>query len=176
MSGTANKVVEIYSSGKSIPDVAEAVNLPRSTVRYHLKKAGVLRTRSDGVRLAREKLGSGLRGKSRTFTPEHCAAISKHRLAWAEEHAVGTTIKPNGYVVYTRGQNKGRSVHVVAMEQRLGRKILADEVVHHIDGDRSNNSIDNLALMTRAAHTRLHRREDALAGNLRERTNNGRFR
>jgi len=29
--------------------------------------------------------------------------------------------------------------------------------VHHLDGDKSNDSIDNLALMTVTAHNRLHR-------------------
>ena len=28
--------------------------------------------------------------------------------------------------------------------------------VHHIDGDKLNNDINNLAVMTRSAHSRLH--------------------
>lgn len=34
---------------------------------------------------------------------------------------------------------------------------------------------DNLALMTKSGHIRLHRREDALSGKHRERDGNGRF-
>lgn len=178
MAGSVNKVliVEMYSAGQSIPDVATAVGMARSTVRARLKEAGVLRTRGDGVRLARHKLGSGSRGKSRTFSEGHKAAISIGRNEWAEKFATGLSLKPSGYVEYTRGPNKGRSVHVVTMEERLGRRIRRDEVVHHIDGIRSNNDINNLALMTRAAHTRLHRREDSLAGKIRERDTNGRLR
>lgn len=162
MAGSVNKVIliDLYQQGRSIPDVAAATGTAPSTVRYHLKAAGVLRSRADGVRLARHKLGSGLRGKRRApFTVEHRRAISEARLA---ADSKGTSLKPNGYIEYTRGEHKGRSEHVVLMEQRIGRRLLPDEVVHHIDGNRSNNEINNLALMTRAAHARLHRREERL--------------
>lgn len=40
MARGVNKVIliELYQAGKSIPQVAEAVGLSRSTVRYHLHK------------------------------------------------------------------------------------------------------------------------------------------
>lgn len=46
--------------------------------------------------------------------------------------------------------------HRVIMEQLIGRKLKADEVVHHIDGDRHNNSPNNLQLMKKGEHTSLH--------------------
>jgi hypothetical protein len=42
------------------------------------------------------------------------------------------------------------------MEQYLGRKLKSNEVVHHIDGDKFNNDLSNLQLMTREEHSRLH--------------------
>ena len=38
----------------------------------------------------------------------------------------------------------------------IGRELKNNEVVHHIDGDKNNNLLGNLALMTHGAHTRLH--------------------
>jgi hypothetical protein len=38
------------------------------------------------------------------------------------------------------------------MEQKLGRRLLNFEHVHHIDGDRLNNSIDNLMLVSPKTH------------------------
>lgn len=160
----------MYENGSSLPELERITGIPRSTVRYRLVRAGVaLRARADAVRKS-PGLGSGRRGKVFHFTADHRAAISQARNAWAEENAAGKTKRADGYVEITRGEHKGRSEHVIIMEQRLGRKIKVDEVVHHIDGDRGNNHPDNLALMTRAAHTRLHRREQRISKG----TNNGR--
>ena len=59
------EIISLYSQGKSIPEVSEITGTPRSTVRHHVKLAGILRSRSDGVRQAGDngRLGSGLRGK-----------------------------------------------------------------------------------------------------------------
>jgi hypothetical protein len=46
--------------------------------------------------------------------------------------------------------------HRLVMAEFLGRPLTRAEVVHHIDGDKTNNAIDNLELMTRAEHVALH--------------------
>jgi hypothetical protein len=175
-----NKVIliDFYQSGMSIPEVADETGASRSAVRYHLEKAGVLRSRADGVRNAgkRERLGTGMLGKSREFSEAHKLAMQKARKEWAEKHAKGTRVTPSGYVEFTTGPNKGRSAHVVRMEDRLGRPLKEDECVHHIDGDRQNNNDNNLALLTRSGHARLHRREDDLQGIKPRRNSNGTWR
>jgi hypothetical protein len=62
--------------------------------------------------------------------------------------------------------------HVRIMELSIGRRIKADEVVHHRDHDRQNNSLANLELMSRGRHSRLHRAHDI---HLRHRDLAGRF-
>lgn len=148
---------------KSIPQIADILHIPRSAARKALIDAGVvLRSRADGIRAARDRLGIHMIGKKRVFTEEHRAAIREGSIRRAEISAAGISRKPNGYLEYTRGEHKGRSVHVVKMEARIGRHILPDEHVHHIDGDKENNDINNLALVTRSGHMRLHRRERKL--------------
>lgn len=46
--------------------------------------------------------------------------------------------------------------HRYLMEQKLGRKLDSNEVVHHMDDNKSNNDIDNLQVMTRSEHAKLH--------------------
>lgn len=68
----------------------------------------------------------------------------------------GYTVHAAGYCQITYGENRNRRLHDVLMEKQIGRRLNSDEVVHHIDGDRRNNDMNNLALMTRSEHTKMH--------------------
>lgn len=54
--------------------------------------------------------------------------------------------KPNGYVFE----------HVLVAEKLLGRALLADEVVHHIDGNKQNNDIENIMVFPNQSAHMLH--------------------
>lgn len=61
----------------------------------------------------------------------------------------------NGYhIIYINGKNIAQ--HRLVMEEHLGRALTSDEEIHHIDGDKLNNDIENLQIMTRAEHTSHH--------------------
>jgi len=45
------------------------------------------------------------------------------------------------------------------MEEKLGRFLLPEEIVHHKDRDESNDSPDNLEIMSQQEHIELHRVE-----------------
>ena len=67
----------------------------------------------------------------------------------------GGHIDHKGYLRFTV---KGRLklVHRLAIEKHLGRELLAHEVVHHIDGNKLNNTIENLQVVTKTEHDNFH--------------------
>ena len=78
---------------------------------------------------------------------------------------MGKVITSHGYV---KIKNKDHHLadaqgyvyeHRLVAEETLGRRLTASEVVHHIDGDKTNNAASNLAVCKSELEHKVHHRK-----------------
>lgn len=64
----------------------------------------------------------------------------------------GQRTRPDGYLRFSND----KYVHRAVLEKHLGRSLGQNEIVHHIDGNPSNNDISNLEITTNSEHRKKH--------------------
>lgn len=74
----------------------------------------------------------------------------------------GRYINSYGYVQVLVAPRKFRAEHRIVMEEKLGRSLLPEETVHHINGKRDDNRPENLELWS-SRHPKGQRVEDLVS-------------
>lgn len=64
--------------------------------------------------------------------------------------------KNSNYTTILVGSGIYRPIHIILVEWYLGRRLEKDECVHHCNGNTKDNRLENLELMTRVEHSRVH--------------------
>lgn len=172
---STDEIIALYQSGKTSYQVAEAMHISQPTVIYRLRSAGVPR-RTRWEHFASVPLAEALRryanGES---APKIAAEIGVTPAAiYVGLRRYGMTARPKtkppcasgpaspswksgrhvsyGYTYLWLAPNLRVQEHRFVMEQHLGRMLKPGEIVHHLNGIRSDNRIDNLCVTTRKHH------------------------
>lgn len=95
----------------------------------------------------------------------HGLTLGKDAIKIACMKRYGPYKNGEGYLFYIdkHGDGTKRSVwvHREKMESKLGRSLEPDEVVHHINGNVSDNRLSNLAVMLLSKHSSEHSKNPA---------------
>jgi len=131
------KIIELYIHGANQKNVSKLIGISQSSVSHILKKNNI-----ESNYLRNGKNNSNWKGGIRydrnrktIYSPNHPNCNAK------------------GYCYE----------YVLIMEEYLGRFLKKGEIVHHINGDITDNRLDNLQVMTQSEHVNVHRKQGDFA-------------
>lgn len=170
------QIVGEYRSGQTAPQIARRHGVTVATVYYHLKKAKVRRRPSNDARqltvLKQQllqllvakfaiheiaaRLGMSVATVVRRMRRYGLHSVRGHGSPGASNYfwQGGRRREREGYVLVKKPDHPHATKsgyvrqHRLVMERVLGRHLLPQEVVHHKDGDPTNNRPDNLEVFS----------------------------
>jgi len=125
---------------KPMYKIAKLCNVSSPTICRWLKKSNIkIRTVNEAWNIYSSIHPDALKGKNNHSWKGGKCVTDGYVLIWKRGHPYANK---DGYVLE----------HRLVMEKKLGRYLIKDEIIHHINGIRNDNRIKNLKLTTRGIH------------------------
>ena len=128
----------------------------------HNRKISIALTKRVWTKVMRNKISVAMKGH--IFSKERNRLVAIGLKGNKNNWQGGRVVTSSGYVAIRKPEHpfawKGSGYifeHRLVMEQKLGRFLNKNEVVHHIDENKKNNSIDNLEILDRGKHIIFHK-------------------
>jgi len=153
---------------RSTIKIAEKYGVSKKYVLLRMEEFGIPRNPrippiKEVRRLAKQGLSSSQIGQLLDLSPSYVGTIGrKNQINIQDPYHVGHITTWNGYIKVWKPDHpfadcKGYvGLHRLVLEKKIGRYLAADELSHHLNGDKTDNRPDNLEVRTKGEHCQFH--------------------